>query len=456
MSDRAGRRTAAAWPRRLTICALAAAGAACAPLALATSIEDAVSAALQGDPRVSAADARRRAAEFEVDQARGGFLPSIDTDGVFGREKSNIKSLRATGLDNRYLWRREFRVGLSQMLYDGLFTRSEVERRRALLDAAGSGLDEAREQVAFLAVEAYLDVLRNRGLVELALENVAIHEDTLEKVTRRRREGLGTEADRTQTAARLALARSVLTAREGALREAAARYRRVMGDAPDALEDIEVGEPGFLAGNAIDPVRVGEAIQRIVDEAVEVNPSLQVARAQVDAADAQVASARAAYMPQLNLEANVERESDVSGIDGVRNTDNVLLVGRWNLFNGGSDVARERALAERRAAAQDAALDTRRAVEERVAIAIQAKATSEERIQYLRAHVDTSEETLLSYESQLRLGRRTLLDTLNAVNELFTARSNLVSGRYEDILNGYFIEAARGTLVSSLGVDGGS
>jgi outer membrane protein TolC len=41
---------------------------------------------------------------------------------------------------------------------------------------------------------------------------------------------------------------------------------------------------------------------------------------------------------------------------------------------------------------------------------------------------------------------------LNAENEAFIARSNLAAGRYEDLLHQYAIEAAKGTLVKSLGI----
>lgn len=427
-------------------------GLALGPLtpAGAVSLRDAVSAALSSDPRVSSADAEQRAARLEVRQARGGFFPRVDVSGVAGRERSNIKSLRQSGADDRYLWRREFGVKISQMLYDGLFTASEVERRNALLEAAGGSADGTREQIAFAAVESYLDVLRNRRLVQLAMENVDAHDETLVKVERRLREGVGPRADLSQAQARLALARSVLTAREGGLREAVTRYRRVVGAYPEALEDLAVESPGLLSDGRIDAALLREAIRDGQEQARDSNPALRTAEADVQAADAEKRGSRSAYLPRLDLEVNVNRDGNLSGVSGTRNTDNVLLVGSWNLFRGGSDSAREQALAERHSAAVSAAADTRRAVDERVAIAVQAKATSEERLQYLRQHVDSSEETLRSYEAQLNLGRRTLLDTLNAVNELFTARSNLVSGEYEDILNRYFVEASKGVLASSL------
>ena len=100
----------------------------------------------------------------------------------------------------------------------------------------------------------------------------------------------------------------------------------------------------------------------------------------------------------------------------------------------------------------DAAANTRRDVEERVAVALQAKATSEERLESLQDHVKYSAEALLAYQQQLELGRRTLLDVLNAENELFAAKSNLAAGRYENLLNQYTVEAAKGLLVNSLGI----
>ena len=62
-----------------------------------------------------------------------------------------------------------------------------------------------------------------------------------------------------------------------------------------------------------------------------------------------------------------------------------MILARWNLFRGGGDKAEELAAAERKTAAQDLVDDTKRAVSENVAIAYQARATSESRIIYASA-----------------------------------------------------------------------
>ncbi len=428
----------------------------------ATSLEEAVGTAIKTDPRVTAALAGHRAAKLDIREARAGYFPRVDLNGSFGREKSNIKSQHQAGLDNRFLNRREFGLQLNQMIYDGLFTSSEVDRRESLLSAAGSSARDVREQVAFSTVQAYLDVLRNRRLVSLAEDNAVEHEAILGKVVTRRTKGIGTDADRSQASARFALARSVLTAREGRLREAVTYYKRLVGEYPQALEDLELKpatllkvketEKDKLGRQVIDKDKLNNAIRGAIDESAQAHPALQAAQAQVGAVDAEARGVKSSFLPRLDLQINSSRDSGISGVEGIHNSDNIMLVGSWNLFRGGADSARQKAIAERRTVAQDTAADTRKAISERVSIAVQAKATSEERLQYLDAHVENGEQTLKSYQAQLRLGRRTLLDSLNAANELFTARSNQISGKYEDILNAYFIEASKGTLVKVLGL----
>jgi adhesin transport system outer membrane protein len=149
---------------------------------------------------------------------------------------------------------------------------------------------------------------------------------------------------------------------------------------------------------------------------------------------------------------SANRNENIGGTRGKVDNEALMLVLRWNLFRGGSDRAQERAFAERRYAAIDTAANARRDVEEKVAVALYAKATSEERLAYLQEHANLSLEVLDSYKQQLDLGRRTLLDVLNAENEVFTARSNLAAGRYDDLFNQYAVEAAKGTLVKSLGI----
>ena len=403
-------------------------------------------------PRVLAADAQRRAIAHEVSQARGGYLPTLDLNLAGGRERTDSPQSRVLGTDSETLGRRESGIVLSQKLFDGMATSSEVERQTARLNVATSRLAETREEIAIKAIEAYLEVLKNRQLVRLATENTQAHFEIRDRVRLRVEGGVSQRADIQQAQARVALAGGALSQRAGRLREVEANYVALVGKAPGELIEPHAVAARMASSGVINNAVLAETLREASATAAATNPSLSAANAEIAAAEASVRGAKAAYFPRLNLELSSNRNENIAGIRGNSDNDALMFVLRWNLFRGGSDRAQERAFAERRYAAIDAAADTRRSVEERVALALYAKSTSEERLAYLQAHASLSAEVLESYKQQLDLGRRTLLDVLNAENELFTARSNLAAARYDDLLSHYAIEAAKGTLVKSFGV----
>ena len=446
--DPSGRRLSG----KVAACALslAFAGITLPASGYAKSLNEAVAAALASHPQVRAADAAVRAARLDVDQARGGYFPSLEVNLGGGRETTESPQLKALGQSSSTLSRRESGVTLSQKLFDGFGTRSEVERQRSRLDFADARAADTRETVALRVVTVYLEVLKNQELVKLARDNIVSHQQTLQKVQQRVRGGVSQRVDLQQVEARLALARSTLTSREGKLRESEANYESAVGEVPRDLRDVALKPSALLKDGVIDPGLVTQSIKTVTETALARNPNIAAAEAEVAAAEAARKGANAALMPRLNLELGANRNKNISGISGDFNNETAMVVMRWNLFRGGSDQAQERAFAERHVAARDTAIDARRQIQERVAVALQAKAASEERLAFLEQHVKSSTEALGSYQAQLDLGRRSLLDVLNADNELFTARSNMVAGKFEDILNLYAIEAAKGLLVMSL------
>ncbi len=420
--------------------------------AMATTLEDAVHEAISSNPQVLGARAGSRAADADVRNARAAWLPSVDVRAGYGPEHTNIGQLKAAGTAKGTLGKREVSLVVSQLLWDGSATRNEVDRRKALLNASQDRASDTVENVAFDTVKAYLDVLKNRHLVELAKQNVADHRKTLAEVKLRVDSGISHRGDLQQAIGRLALARSVLTAREGALRAANSAYERVVGAAPMDLLEPQPRSYGFSHDGELDDQALRQAIAQATEEAMQAHPALATADAQSRAAMAAAEAAKAAYQPRINLEYSLTRDRNTSGVTGIRNTDALMVVANWNLFRGGADQARVNALSERRYASLQAVADTRRAIRENVEIALKAKATSEQRLTFLQQHVDASKATLESYKAQFKLGRRTLLDMLNTVNELFTARSNHTVGVYDDLLNQYFVDASKGLLVKSLSI----
>lgn len=415
---------------------------------LATSLDESIQAALQTHPEVGVVQADRSAIDQELRQARAQYLPSIDLRGALGPEYTNSPSTRnrATrppgGDSATTLMRYESQLTLSQMLFDGFASLSEVERQKARIDSASYRVAEAAEFTALDAVEAHLDVLRNEDLVELARENVAEHRRILDRVQRLEREGGGSIADLRQTEARVAAAESALATAIGNLRDAQARYISVVGMAPETLEMPVVPVQAVPENGEAAAARAGAN-----------SPTVQIASADIDVAQAELQGSRAGYYPRLDLELGTSANRNIDGVRGGDVDAQALLVLRYNLFRGGADIAREReAFARLREARQELRL-VRREAEEEARLAHNALVTARSRVGALRAEADAQRATRDAYAQQFVLGQRSLLDLLDAENQLFVARSNLTTADYTEQFAAYRVLTVLGDLLMTLDID---
>jgi len=409
--------------------------------AAAERLPDAVRAALRRHPEVLGAAASARAAVENYEQAAAGRLPTLDLRMGGGRENSDNTLLRSAGIGSRTLTRQEASLTLRQNIFDGSQVRSEMERQSFRLESARARLSETAESIALRAAEAYLDVLRDQGLVRFAEDNVARHEELLKKTQLRFRSGVGQRADFEQATARVALARSSLVGARGSLEDSAARYYRVVGRTASGLTEPEAPAK-YL------PVSIESAKARAADTSY----SVKAARSDLSAAQLNIRSIRADLLPRVDVELSANRNRDLDGIIGPNNDNQAMLVMRYNLFRGGADQARIREAVERETIALETVNDALQSTEEAAARAWAARATARERIAPLDAHVQATEQVLRAYRDQFELGRRSLLDLVNAENELYQARSALLAGRVAERLSEYRVLASVGALVQALGL----
>jgi adhesin transport system outer membrane protein len=303
-------------------------------------------------------------------------------------------------------------------------------------------VQETAEFVALDAVEAHLDVLRNRELVELARENVAQHQRILGQVGLLERQGAGSIGDVRQAESRLAEAESSLALAVGNLRDAAAFYRAVVGLPPEDLQ------------GAVPPVAdLPESEEASAAVASVTNPTVLIANADVDVTQAELRGSRAGYYPNLDLELGASAGEDLDGVEGRDISAQALLVLRYNLFRGGGDIAREREAFSRLKEAREAVRVARRDAEEEARVAFNALTTARARLAALSRGVEAQRATRDIYAQQFDLGQRGLLDLLDAENELFVDRSNLVTATFTELFAVYRVLAVIGTLLDALSIE---
>ncbi|TNF36331.1 MAG: hypothetical protein EP315_04295, partial [Gammaproteobacteria bacterium] len=281
---------------------------------------------------------------------------------------------------------------------------------------------------------------RDKAQLQLANDNLLQHKDIYEKVKQRSERGVGRKADLMQVEGRVALAESHVISADANYLNTIVNYRRVVGAMP--AEDMQM--PASFA-EAL-PVNLQEA----QDLVLKNNPDVQIATANVMAANAQYKATRSSYHPQLDLVFEQTWDDNLDGVEGENEGYSIMLKLRYNLFNGGSDMARNKQtafLVNQSKAQQEL---TQRAVSEELNLAWTTYKALRRQLIFLKQHVDASVQTLDAYNKQFNLGQRTLLDLLDAHNELFEANRAYTAAQFDSIYQQYRILANLNQLQTQL------
>jgi adhesin transport system outer membrane protein len=401
------------------------------------SLKEAAQQAVLQSPEVTSKWHAYRAADEEIGVARGGYLPQVDLSAGKGRE--SLKPGQGTRDDYT---RTGAMLSLKQMLFDGFATRNEVRRLDKARLVRYYELLETSESTALEAARAYLDVLRYRDLVRLAEDNYVQHKATHEQVQQRVQSGVGRRVDLEQAGSRLALAEINLSTELANLHDVSARFQRLVGMPPPA----STVAPGDLGGAL--PASSSAALAGLYRN----NPTLLAAIENTEAAQYDIAVRRAAYSPTVDLRASTDNTRHYLGADGRREYNVAEVVLTWNLFNGGSDRARERQYAERRNLALDLREKACRDTRQTLLIAYNDVHRLRQQKAYLANQVSLLERTLAAYRDQFNIGQRTLLDLLDTENELLSARRNAVNAEADFSLGVLRTYAGMGNLLQVLGL----
>lgn len=406
----------------------------------AQSLQEAIQKTVNENPEIQSEKAQRVAVEQEVTQAKAGYFPTVDVSAGIGWEQSTNPTTRSKGDGTVSYGREEASIQLRQMIFDGMATSSEVKRHKARTNAQAYSVFGRSEITALNAVESYVNVLRRQDLLKLAKENLLIHLRTHDQISLRSERGIGKGAEADQSNGRLALAEKNTLSEVGNLKDAETAFLRLVGELPSELTPIDdVSEL---------PINLEEA----TEQAIANHPILKSANSDIDSAFAQHETAKSAYMPRLDLEAGASHNVDVDGIKGKNEDTYAMLRLRYNIFNGGKDVARRKETTALIYQAKEIRDNTYRQVVESMRLSWVAHETLKSQMDFFETHKQASVKSNKAYQKQFDIGQRTLLDLLDSANEMFVAKSDYTNAKYDEIFSQYRILASKGALNSYLGV----
>ena len=414
--------------------------ASCAAMAQTTSpVTQSVQKTIEGNPEVAAKFNAFRASNDEIDVASGNWRPHLDASANGG--KRNYDNPSTVPSDPRF-YEGGVRLELTQLLWDGLATHHEVERlSHAKLERYFDFLD-ATEQFGMEAAKAYYDVVRYRKLVALAEDNYIQHKVSFDQVQSRVNAGVGRGVDLEQVVARVALAESNLVTERANLHDVTERYIRIVGSVPPAENVSAVSMVRQLPATEQEAMRLA-ALQ---------SPSVAGAIEGLRSARSAASGLKGAFQPRLEAHVRGATGHNLDGVLYEKHDATAEVTLTWNIFNGGTDSARERQYANLLTQAENlrdkACVDARQTV----SIAFNDVRKLNEQLGYLDRNVVSIQKARDAYRQQFDIGQRSLLDLLNSENELYTAKRSYVLAE-EDLATAIVrTYAGMGTLLASLGL----
>lgn len=413
-------------------------GVFCCASANADSLTDELNNILASHPQIQAARKGIASAEEGVKGALAGYLPKVSLTGDYGVDYVDTPSRRTTNPGKPYQDTRETTgVTVTQKLFDGFATPSRVESARLGKSNQEHMLRTVRQAVMYEGTAAYLEVLRQASLVELSRINEKNIQNQLNLEDERVRRGSGITVDVLQAKSRLQIAKERRVSYEGSLQDAVSRFTQVYNHAPDIGGMVEPPPPVSML-----PSSVEEAIEIALKE----NPALASGDTAAKAAQEKRNAARAEYFPRVDLVGKANYENDKNAVPGARKDWSVLVQANWDLFSGFSTRAAVAAAAFEHAAARDTLTHTGRKIAEQIKISWQALMTARARLELLENAVNIATEVFTSRKKLREAGKETVINVLDAENEIHNARIQYVVASYDARLAIYQLVLGMGRL----------
>ena len=425
---------------RLCLC-LAAASLALGAPARAETLVQALSYAYENSPRILAQREAVKGTDEDVAQALSGWRPTVQFTGSAGPQQTvtgPTTGPKTAGFPSTVLSHPQtVDLNVTQPVTQFGRTLALTDQAEKAVEAARAQLVATENTVLFGVIQSYLDCLRDQQIFRFNLEFEQVMRRQLEITQARFRVQQVTRTDVRQAEARLADAEAGRAQAAAALQISRAEYERNVGHPPGVL--VPVTEHPVL------PTTLEDARSLVLHD----NPTVIAAIFNEESARAAIAATRAQLYPQIAVVGDINR-----GIDtlepGIEVTTSSLIVRlQMPLYESGSTYSQTRKAADTWAQqlhqTDDARLQALQALTQSWQTIDQARQSAS----YYSASIRANTAAAQDVQQEAQAGLRTVLDVLNADQELFSGRVNLAQAQHDLLLNEYGVSQDLGRLTAA-------
>jgi outer membrane protein len=408
--------------------------------ASALTLEQALASAYEYSPRIDAERARLRATDEEVPIAQSGYRPDIGASADYGYRATDISP--GPNSDRKP---RGYGVSITQPIFRGFQVTNAVSQAESVVRAGRETLRAVEQEILLEAVTSFMDVVRDQAIVRLNENNLKVLSEELKATQDRFAVGEVTRTDVAQSEARRADAVAQVDQARANLQTSRAAFERTVGLPATGLVEPSL-KISMLPASQQEAVNIG----------TQENPTIVGALYNEQASRFNVDRIRGALLPQVQVQADYSDRFDESG--GIRESETAQVVGRLTvpIYESGGIVHAQVRQAKHEHLARLQDIEQARVVVKANVIAAWSQLLgARAQLESAKAAVEANQTALTGVREEERVGQRTLIEVLNAQQELLNSQVNLVTTRRNVIVAAYALQAALGRLDAlSLGVTG--
>lgn len=370
----------------------------------------------------------------DMEIVNGSFRPTIDFEADTGYEYVKNSTTRFNSNDAKV---NGVGVTIKQLLFDGKRTSNYQSSKRASALAKLFGYISTVNRISFETLESYLNVLKYNRIMDLADENVEIHSKILKSITMRVKAGTSGSADLERVNGRLANAQSKQIVSKNNYKKSIYMLHKYLGRFTDSTELVLPGfNPEFLPAN----------LKTAWKKQLVNHPTLLAAGYNIEQKKWEYRKAMRDYSPTLHLVASRRWQSDYSGVNGDDDDTRVLLKARYRAYEGGARKARlgkTRSNIHKEKQARDR---IKRSLLNDLQLTWSGYEVLQSQLGAIKKSLIYTKKALDSYKEEFKLGKRNLINILDAENEYQTKRQLLKKVEYDLIIAKYRVLYSIGTL----------
>ena len=380
------------------------------------TLDQVVKTILNENPSLKATEFNYLQVGKDLKIAKNAYYPTLDAAARVGYERKRLDD----GLTTR---RGDGRVSgasltLVENLYNGGADKNRINSQSARLDSAAYTVAQAADRLTLSAANAYLQVLQTKRILDIEEENVKSHEEIYNQIKDRAASGYGVASEERQAGSRYTLAQSNYVAAKNNYEDALSTFEKLYGRKVAAKNLVM---PEFN-------LPLPSTKEAVYDKAVLCNPTLLVQRSNIAMAESVVKEKNAPFLPKLDLVVSGAYDhSNVLYDDYEEQTFDALLRLNYNLYNKGNDKL-DKEKSQLAVQQEQQTMDNLvRELKESLEFSWQNYVLNQEKMGYLNQHVEYSKATLDAYQDEFRIGRRDLINLLDAENEYNTALKEIAT-----------------------------